>query len=499
MDPNGSLDDIFTGKTSLDMLRWSLAPRHPGFVIANDPEVQTAVHQTNHLRLQEYFLLPGQLVKWFHLYGTAPPSQSWAWTWFPDGAVWKRAVQLHGDKAIEAVTNSLAFQDDGHHVKSAFSNRFTPIFPIRDNTDEIKEIDVDDEQQPTVIFYHISMPAFEEVVMEPKAKAVIEKQMNIINESYLVQASNRPVKLYYTLAVYSNAGAMNFVQTQCAKFNNIECIHIGTVERDFAGDTLQHLYQFCGAHPSSQVIHINNISIMRLPEPSRESVLFFSTRAVTSQPCQNLNATECDTCGLSFYSLWTFFYPGNIFAANCNYINKLLPPDTFEKKLNAFLGIVLLERLRGRFVTQLFPDDTPHFGMDDQSIEHWLGSHPSLRACQVCGAENRRGIFDWFSEDRANYQFSTIVPAISFPVAPFDLTMASYRASIQEEKNRIREYSYLAGNLMKWFYLYDTAPPDSSWIWTAFPDGEEWKNSYLKYGTDVVNQMTTKFMPVREF
>jgi hypothetical protein len=57
------------------------------------------------LRMRDYFLLPGNLAKWFALYNEAPPDSSWVWNWFPDGKAWKRAVQTHGTQAFEKMTD----------------------------------------------------------------------------------------------------------------------------------------------------------------------------------------------------------------------------------------------------------------------------------------------------------------------------------------------------------------------------------------------------------
>lgn len=56
-------------------------------------------------RKREYFLLPGQLMRWYELYGEFPPSSSWVWSWYPDGQFWKEMVQEHGANALNVVAN----------------------------------------------------------------------------------------------------------------------------------------------------------------------------------------------------------------------------------------------------------------------------------------------------------------------------------------------------------------------------------------------------------
>lgn len=90
-------------------------PRHP--ITADWSHANTGVLIANILnnegaRLREYFLLPGLLVKWYELYGQAPPASSWIWTWYPDGQFWKRQVAKFGSKAVETVIAEMTEQEE---------------------------------------------------------------------------------------------------------------------------------------------------------------------------------------------------------------------------------------------------------------------------------------------------------------------------------------------------------------------------------------------------
>ena len=54
------------------------------------------VLETPSLRLRDYFLLPGQLLKWYQLYRSSPPRDSWLWKWFPDPDIWQEKIRLGG-------------------------------------------------------------------------------------------------------------------------------------------------------------------------------------------------------------------------------------------------------------------------------------------------------------------------------------------------------------------------------------------------------------------
>lgn len=64
------------------------------------------VLDTPALRLRDWFLLPGQLFKFATLYdGAVPPDHSWMWQWFPDAAVWRDKIRLHGPRFWEYDTD----------------------------------------------------------------------------------------------------------------------------------------------------------------------------------------------------------------------------------------------------------------------------------------------------------------------------------------------------------------------------------------------------------
>lgn len=71
---------------------FALAPRIP--ITSKDwqnlkHDRMERILQKRHLRLREYFLLPGVLYRYAVLYQQLPKDSSWIWQWFPDGKEWK--------------------------------------------------------------------------------------------------------------------------------------------------------------------------------------------------------------------------------------------------------------------------------------------------------------------------------------------------------------------------------------------------------------------------
>ena len=124
--------------------------------------------------------------------------------------------------------------------------------------------------------------------------------------------------------------------------------------------------------------------------------------------------TLCNVCGLQFYPLWTNFYPGNMFAADCSYVRHLLDPlHEFPKQLANVVHHVnrsssysssSSSRLSSipssssssspsspsssqfRWTHELYNFSNPgNTGLDRYSSEHWIASHPLIRPCDIQG------------------------------------------------------------------------------------------------------------------
>ncbi len=119
--------------------------------------------------------------------------------------------------------------------------------------------------------------------------------------------------------------------------------------------------------------------------------------AVTSEQClssHDPNTTNCDVCGLLALPFPFLHYSGNFFTARCSYITKLVHPDTIAKRLQRLAKVAMLaasdvpdsdgaERRGVSFTFGLLPATAPFLGLHRFSGEHWVGSHPSARACDL--------------------------------------------------------------------------------------------------------------------
>jgi hypothetical protein len=69
--------------------------------------------------------------------------------------------------------------------------------------------------------------------------------------------------------------------------------------------------------------------------------------------------------------------------------------------------------------------------------------------------------------------------------------------TFRDVKLRVREYYLMAGNLYRWWELYGTVPPSTSWVWSWFPDGDAWHDKVMEYGGGAVDIVTSAYKPER--
>ncbi len=74
--------------------------------------------------MREYYLLAGNLWRWYQLYGMAPPSKSWVWSFYPDGDVWRKQSELHGRRAIDILTTAYGNATASSYDLMALSEHF---------------------------------------------------------------------------------------------------------------------------------------------------------------------------------------------------------------------------------------------------------------------------------------------------------------------------------------------------------------------------------------
>ena len=513
--------DMLGGKVTPDDYDWGMGPRRTALL----DEMQVAEDRLGHDtegQFREYFFLPGNLLKWFHSYGTkgVPESDSWVWNHFPAGDRWKQLVDRHGSNAVEEMAKQSANQDSQSPYKNS-----TELFRFEDERESNSSV------PPVVIFYHVTFP----LGRKKEAMLAVKTQLDllslgsydIISRSYV---HKRPVIVYYTIAGGTKVN-VDYVKNLCkSKRRQLDCRLLGEFDSATpSGTTLQNLHRLCSSGPEvGRVSYLTNLLPRRHGADRTEAFAIPKIRAyttaVTSNMCLKERGDSCNVCGAEFYPLPFNHFRGNMFTATCEYVKLLKEPAEFEERMDKVAGDALVWKLRKTIDTTLFDFDPELLGLGQYNVPHWIGSHPDLKPCDVAPVR-----YSWFGGLVAPNEYSRYVtyPRDSlFDKLPrttdrqrscppgllssssksydFRWALAPRRSSAPpttplarqlEDEVRAdgarREYWYLAGRIHRWHSIYGTVPREGSWAWTWFPGGKEWLEGWTRSGIEVVGELTT--------
>jgi hypothetical protein len=280
----------------------------------------------------------------------------------------------------------------------------------------------------------------------------------------------------------------------------MECIHLAHYHAADEIITLTKLHEYCHEHPEHLVIYLHNKGSLHPGNKGQDRWRRTMTAAATSQLCldppESASSTttntnekhQCNACGMLFQPLPANHFPGNMWAAQCSYITKLLSLSDYQARRPVVDEWIRTQMDAGIFSQTggLFPMESHYTGKKRYIAEHWLGSHPDLRPCDVSQQPNKdywlehsRNLaleFQWAMAPRhdiANqgwiwYRYATPLSATMLLLAETDPVVVLWRT---------RDFFLLRGMLYRWCVYYDTAPHADSWVWRWFPDGEIWKTA----------------------
>ena len=463
---------------------WHLVPRRS--LLDKNWQIQPRPNQdilkNRQKRMTDYHLLPGLLVRWWKLYKRVPPAESWVWHHFPDGSYWRERVN-----ALLARNKTQTEWD--------FVNELVSLPPRKG-----KKPDLDLSESPRynttpwTVFYHIFLPS------ERNVSSIIEEQLASLQDSFAAQSIKNSLELRYTIVGGEDAtddSEGNIVDKICSRFEKLNCV---LHDREVEGNedlTLTALHEFCMENPSQSVIYFHSKGSYH-DSSENGSWRRHLLAATTGRDClENLNTvesnstTQCDVCGLQFYPMWAFFFPGNFFVARCSYVRRLLPPRDFALQLNETVSKMLALKKQNLFKTDLYsPQKEGNLGLGRYSWEQWVGSHPSIQPCDLSYTANFR---HWVQPQSQSDLKWSMAPRHDI-MAPWYRIQTGKREGILNTPSRsMREYFLLPGLLYKSIQLYNETPPLDSWVYEWFPDGDIWKQGVQKYGTNVVRVLTQAY------
>jgi len=341
-------------------------------------------------------------------------------------------------------TSSLSFGAPFHHTKNELN--------ISTQEEEGKGL--------LAIFYNVYFPKY-----SIDALKIVQEQLDARKKSSTL--SN--VTLYYT---------------QIGEFANVTfppcdpCIRLNSVEKGGEVLTLQKLYEHCEKKPFGRVIYLHNKGSYHqtIKNGWLRSIL---TKAVFSDECarmprydedkdgngganyqdKNNGSRICDICAANFIVVPSPEAPGNMFVAECSYVNRLIPPidyqDAREMMMNELWNKTKGELEQIGFATKSKRHEEQFnrpswVGTGRYAMEQWAFSHPSVRPC-----------------DTSIKSFSYMNPRHPAGYDAPKRKMAP-RQNSTDLRLSVHPFFRLEGLLYKYTSLYGTMPPNNSWVYNFF-------------------------------
>jgi hypothetical protein len=364
---------------------------------------------------------------------------------------------------------------------------------------------------PFAIFYNIYIPP--DTVNDgddqgegvQNALRIVEEQMIQVGGSYAATSAlqnNQTLTVYYNTIGHATALNATYMSHVCSKASkNMRCQHMRHYDQAYEEVTLERLKEYCHRHESHKAIYMHSKGSYHSNGGKNEGWRRHMTMAVTDERClatnppsnNNHNNTDrgtCNVCGLMLFVMPAFMFRGNFWAADCSYVNQLLPPVGFEYRLQKVQTTAKQLQNQSQLLVNLQADINDNFGRGRYAAEHWVGSHPSFKPCDLTHTVDLLHWFrDWRSQD-FNWSMAPIAPLKGkWPYQPWKMVNVVRK---NEALSR-REYFLLPGRILRWYALYNDVPPPSSWVWSWFPDGQVWREAVDKYGSKAVIIMTKDF------
>lgn len=340
------------------------------------------------------------------------------------------------------------------------------------------------------VFYNLFIPFNKTGDELQLAFAAIREQIGQIGSSTQSQVLLSIVNIGQTIEE-------EMVQDICANYKHLTCTRKRYYEKGFEDLTLAALYDHCQENGNDEVIYVHNKGSFHSQLQGgwgyiRQDVWRrMGTMAAASELClKPLNDDTCDFCGLIATPLPWLHVPGNFWSARCSYIQKLLHPQKYQNAMNQYRQEVAEPSVNNGSISMVFQIRGKRcFGDERWAAENWIGSHPSVRPCDLANVSD---ISHWQKVDRNSSQFSfSLAPrqnmeymmSKSLPRIPPRVLKRPYL--------RLRDFHLLGGMIHRWQRFYNLTTADvAPWVWKYYPDAQAWQEALEKHGNRAFEVVT---------
>jgi len=294
-----------------------------------------------------------------------------------------------------------------------------------------------EEPRNVSIFYNIFITQNN----SQQALHIVEEQLDFRRTSTLANST-----LYYT-----HIGNLTPKMPDCRP-----CKRLGAYKEGAENLTLQALYHHCLAHPSELVVYIHNKGSYTRTD-SNDRLRRTLTKAVFSSQCVMMpHGSGCDTCSARFTPFPLAASPGNMFVAECSYVNTLMAPNDFGKSKEKLMREVMARNENDTAFQEThrwyWQVQRPSWvGTKRFAMEQWVQSHPSVQPCDVIPGNLWGGHYKGAPSDLSWIPNRQPVPRIDF-----------------SDSIPAHPWFHLKWRLHEWRYHYGSEPPSNNWVWKVY-------------------------------
>jgi len=288
------------------------------------------------------------------------------------------------------------------------------------------QIEKSQARSGAVIFYNLFIRSEKDI---PRVREIVHEQLNLVMDP-----------LDQDIRINSIGALTNLSSLKLSKELEKSTKLLAHYEEGFENLTLRDLWSFCkGADPQQLVVYLHSKGSFHSWRGQNGRHRYYVTSGALSQECMHM-PKQCNVCSSRMTPVPHPHSPGNMWAARCGYIAKLIDPKDFRDLMNssalASHGAPWCTG-RGRF-----------------SNEHWVNSHPDSAPC-----------------DLDTNQSYVAGPA---PSSTFDKKLekaprfAMSQYPVRSKKCDSQTGKSLADRLAEYQYLYSRDPGEDWWGWRHF-------------------------------
>lgn len=216
--------------------------------------------------------------------------------------------------------------------------------------------------------------------------------------------------------------------------------------------TLDELHSYCQENTNALVLYIHSKGTFH-PSYANDIYRTFNMRGATSPECVNAltrdmdedgnnndsnTAAQFNVCGSRFSAFPHYHFPGNMFLAKCSYVQRLVRPSELPQKMKEIVQEMKINTTES---------DAWMYGIDRFAYEHWIGSHPGVKPCDIYPDDSYKFGYDNLPE--YNVYQALVQPAPRY---------------LDHSFMKMHAFWQLEGRLFEWKYLHPGEQP-SDWVW----------------------------------